>query len=303
MNKERSRCWVFTSFDVSESFEETLAQLGSTQCVYGREVCPSSGREHFQGLLQFKNARKFSVLRKKLGSVHIEVAKWSLETNEKYCKKDGDFKEFGEKPKQGQRNDKSTLVDLVQDGVSIVDMVRDGSIKNINQLKFANSLYTLLTPTARPRDKLKVIWIIGPSGSGKTRYCVNNHPDAYVKTGSTKWFDGYSGQDVVIIDDITNEFSFVDLLDLLDKSKTPRVDIKGSSFPFVATTVQITSVKHPAWIYRHREAELMRRIDEVMDLGCDLDLSGLRINIPQNNIPVDIEDQENAPYLQERQQG
>jgi len=44
------------------------------------------------------------------------------------------------------------------------------------------------------------IWYYGPSGAGKSRQARADYPDAYQKAAN-KWWDGYTGQDAVIIDD------------------------------------------------------------------------------------------------------
>ena len=47
-------------------------------------------------------------------------------------------------------------------------------------------------------------WYHGKAGTGKTRRAVSEHPEAYMKL-SNKWWDGYQGQDAVILDDLGKE--------------------------------------------------------------------------------------------------
>ena len=45
------------------------------------------------------------------------------------------------------------------------------------------------------------VWIYGPSRTGKSTYARKNWPDHYDKL-QNKWWDGYSGQKAVILDDL-----------------------------------------------------------------------------------------------------
>lgn len=44
-------------------------------------------------------------------------------------------------------------------------------------------------------------WRYGSTGTGKSHSARTEYPEAYIKAADTKWWDGYRGQDVVIIED------------------------------------------------------------------------------------------------------
>jgi len=66
-------------------------------------------------------------------------------------------------------------------------------------------------------------------------------PDAYWKISSNKWWDGYKGEDTVIIDELSTEcISIAKLLTWFDKYKCS-VEVKGGTIGLRATKFIITS--------------------------------------------------------------
>lgn len=93
-----------------------------------------------------------------------------------------------------------------------------------------------------------VYWLHGPTGTGKTRWAYQKAKErgAFWMSGLTlRWFDGYMGQMTAILDDLrSTSIEYSSLLRLLDRYPT-RVEIKGSSVPWTADLVIITSCYSP----------------------------------------------------------
>lgn len=48
------------------------------------------------------------------------------------------------------------------------------------------------------------LWLFGKPGSGKTRWATTEYKQAYKKLAN-KWWDGYMGQEAVLLDDLGRE--------------------------------------------------------------------------------------------------
>jgi len=93
----RKTFYCFTVFGLNEESENELnRQLGSlcVKYLYGKEICPTTGRTHFQGFMHLKKAMRITEL-KLIGKPHLEACKGNEEQNERYCSKDGNVVKWG----------------------------------------------------------------------------------------------------------------------------------------------------------------------------------------------------------------
>ena len=110
-----SKFWVFTLNNPSEDEEQSVTDFLSSGNVsygiFGRET-GESGTPHFQGYVILDRSRRLTYLRRHFSDrAHFERRRGSHEEARDYCKKDGDFEEFGEEPasSQGKRTDLDAL--------------------------------------------------------------------------------------------------------------------------------------------------------------------------------------------------
>lgn len=112
--------------------------------------------------------------------------------------------------------------------------------------------------------KIEIFW--GPSGSGKTRRAFTENPGAYMlsKPNSDRvWWDGYIGQECIIIDEFYGWLPYDFMLRLLDRYPL-NLEIKGGTIPCAATKFVITSnVEWTDWYSKVKDTSaLRRRIEE-----------------------------------------
>lgn len=237
-------------FTLNNPFPSTLEEIKKLTYVrygcVGKEV-GASGTPHLQGALTFKDKVSFNKLRTDLYHAHIEAMKGSVKQAADYCKKDGNFEEWGEIPVPGKRNDLLTAVQHLKAGNSLSSLADDDN-NAICLVKYSKGL-SILQDTllnSEPLRQKKVVWISGPTGVGKTRAAVEfaekHNLDYWISNENLKWFDKYHGQKIAIIDDFRwKDCTFKMLLRLLDRYEL-QVPVKGG---FVRWNPQIIFVTTP----------------------------------------------------------
>lgn len=198
MSKYRN--YVFTDFECNPDFWKSAV---FAYVAYGVEVCPTTGRTHYQGYLRFHNQKSPSAARKAVAPRHVEPMHGSLTENDIYCSKVGSLIEFGERPQSNDNKGRAEKKrwDDIWDAAkrnTIDDIPADVRIRYYGAIKRIAMDYS---SRPDPIDKCAGLWIYGPAGAGKTKYVWDTYPGCYIKSRN-KWWSGYTGQDVVLLDDV-----------------------------------------------------------------------------------------------------
>lgn len=255
--------WCFTLNHPTAAEEAAVKALAeeAKYLVCGREV-GEQGTPHLQGFVNLKKKKRLTTMKKLLPRAHFEPARGSDEDNKKYCSKGGNLLiEHGDPCGPGKRTDLHLACSLIAAGESMRSVAEQHPETFVKYFRGLQQLKLLLTP--RPRDfKTEVCVLIGPPGVGKSRLVRAGRDDAYWKPRG-KWWDGYDGQEVVILDDFYGWIPFDEMLRIMDRYPL-RVETKGGTVEFKARALYITSNKEPQHWYNEEFdlRALFRRITE-----------------------------------------
>lgn len=155
----------------------------------------------------------------------------------------------------------------MDEGSSYDDLARTHGEQFIKYFKGIQARFGALAVDRDPNVAPEILVYWGASGTGKTRKAVGDWPDAYILTKPNKdgnvWFDGYQGQETVILDEFYGWIPYDLLLRMCDRYPL-RVPIKGGTVKFAATRVVFTSNKPWKEWYPHIDdtSAFERRIRE-----------------------------------------
>jgi len=280
MSKRGSRRWCFTVNNPETVLDDLWVNLqpwlwaGATYCVYQLEQGEERATPHYQGYVEFANAKTLAAVKKLSGleRAHFEEAKGTAEQNRAYCTKEEDRLDgpwtWGEPSVgQGKRTDLLEVKAAIDQGADDKELWEDHFGTMVRCHKAFNQ-YRLVTTPSR-RLQATHITIIGGSGQGKTSsvYSMFPHEQIYKHPDAGDWFDGYSGQKVVLFDEMGGwRFKQRYLLQLLD-AYPMSVPVKGGFVPFVPEVIVMTTNYEPETWYKSdnawRDSPLRRRLESI----------------------------------------
>lgn len=288
-----ARHWVFTIHCESPGNDEMTAirmawrppQLTSKirYLVCQQERGAGTGRLHWQGYVQFTSAVRAPQVRSLLSCAWawVKPARGTPQQARAYCMKEttrvpgGDVIERGSIVEtQGKRNDLDDVYSMIKGGARMIDVLDaqpTSFMRYTRGIQAASHLLRTAAASTTLRDpEIIVVW--GPPGSGKSKWVWDTYGGENMYTlslsGSAIWWDGYDGQETVLLDDYAGQIPFRSLLNYTDRYPV-QCPVKGSMVWLAATRIIFTSNLHWSCWYQadptHRRdlAALQRRISMV----------------------------------------
>jgi len=287
---EQHRHWAFTSYGVKPTFDQSWMSY----LAVGHEVCPTTGRPHWQCHVWCSTKRTFGSVKRMLGLLadgsQLSAAK-SFTSSIKYCLKGrtgmwqgepcprNEVEEFGTPPQQGKRTDLMELNTRVLTGETTCAEIIENDPETYYKYGRVFEKAEQLAIKKRPRveKESEVHWWYGATGTGKSRALMEaiaedeRNDDVFFYSPDGGWWDNYNGQAVIVFDDYRGDIQFDLLLKILDRYALASVRRRGVA-PIRMTTKRFyfTSPLKPEEVYAGQArnahdtiAQLLRRITDL----------------------------------------
>lgn len=243
-----SRDYCFTAW--------TQPKFDEANCRYvcwGEEICPTSGKPHWQGFVIFNRTARIPKAKEWIGAgceTHVEIKNGTRDQARDYCMKEGRFVEHG-------KYEALTVAEMLRKPKSwIIDN------EPLMYVRYHRGIEKLQYNKGMKWREVKVHILWGKTGCGKTRK-VMEMDSVYKIDPPYSWWDGYEGEEILLIDDYKiGHIQRGMLLNLLDGYRL-RLETKGGHTWALWKCVYITSNFNPeTW-----DDAILRRVTSVEALG------------------------------------
>ena len=120
--RPKSRYWMLTGFNSEPSFDQFTMNVMRV----GREICPTTKKQHYHACIQFVSEIRVTTLKQIFPKENLQMKKGNKAEFFGYSKNDDDFTDYGiaEHGNQGERNDFAELIESVDEGDSFGTLMR-----------------------------------------------------------------------------------------------------------------------------------------------------------------------------------
>lgn len=242
---------VFTINNPKDEPQELLQKFEEfARYVIFQKEAGKKGTPHYQGYVEFYKPKRYVWCSKNIAPGWWKKREGTREQARAYCQKGdtrldgpweaGQFLDSG----QGKRTDIDRLVELAEQGLSTHEIARQEPRAAI---RYPRGLQLIVEAHAPKRSgAVEVHLIHDEPGKGKSTFLAEKYgSEAYWKSPG-KWWDGYSGQPVIVLDEYRGWLTITDLLYALRPIGFKQMQTKGSHVFLAHTQVWITTNYHPS---------------------------------------------------------
>jgi len=273
-----SRNFAVTDFSVDLDYWEEYYENNKHSIdymVFGEEIAPSTGQPHLQGFVCFKEKRSFDAFVKKHAPRHCSMCVKTALANERYCKKDGKFRQWGNPPsekKQGERNDLNDIAMRILSGeITDIMQIANDNPKAIYQYGRGFEKILALRRSTQPRTEKTIVHVYwGPTGTGKSHKVFKSRavrPEVLTLSGGKDqtFINGYTGAEEVCIEEFNDKMMSREMFLTMTDEYPMKVNTKGSCMEWNPKHIYLTSNTNPATWYGSDPA-VVRRIEECVHM-------------------------------------
>ncbi|MCR5432366.1 MAG: replication protein [Lachnospiraceae bacterium] len=242
MKDSQSRRYLLTINNPQPEFShEKIKQIATMQFKTLEFIAMSDeigeqGTYHTHVLLCFVSAVRFSTVKKRFSTAHIDPVKGTINDVITYIKKigkwaetkkaetsvPGTYDEWGKLPSENKGRNKS-LEELykmiVDEGLSNAEIIRINQdyLTMIDTITRVRTMF-LQEKFKNTRRNISCTYVFGKTGAGKSRNILDEYGDenVYRVTDYDHPFDSYNNEDVLVFEEFRSSLKITDILNYLD---------------------------------------------------------------------------------------
>lgn len=275
----------FTWNNYPENWRDHLCDLKNVEWLLAADEVAASGTPHIQGFVRWTNRGKtFAGAQKAIPGCHFLEMHGTFQHQRDYIcgpyEKDGkvkpardDYIEIGTQPEQGKRNDLIAFKKAIKEKRPRTELADEHTMVMAKYPKFEHTLREIYMEDEAHRryeegKSPEVIVHWGETRTGKSRLVwEGRNRDVFkIRAEKKQWFDGYTHQKILLIEEFRGQMDVSFFLDITDRYPV-HVEIKGGWTWLCIDTIYICTNMDPDDWYigedaRTREA-VKRRLTKI----------------------------------------
>lgn len=240
-----------------------LAEEKFSYVIVGEEIAPTTGTPHLQCYCELHKPGRFGPFAKKFKAAFLTCEQSQI-ANIDYCKKDGVFEERGV-PKADPLVGGDIEKERWARNIKLAEAGKLEELKDIDPAAYTRMYKTykqMMVDHMQPIPALAKLdnhWFWGPPGVGKSLKARQIAGDVFYPKQLNKWWDGYNGEKVVIIDDFERESHLDHHLKIWADHYDFIGETKGGSLRIRPETIIVTSNYSPDECFKDEALAAIRR--------------------------------------------